>query len=618
MWVSSRQYRSLRVSEGTSDEVTFGQRPNTVPFPQRYSARPDELEAISLYEFYQWFDVKGDQYKRCGSCGAKPYIVDVWPRFVGDPADAENYEKFCRAKVFPHHPHRDFNNLLTVDIPDWTTFYQHCQQNCHPTHYNNPDPLPEAVEEELESDTESLEENEDDELFQDAWMAEAGHAPDACVGGDISQLGQRDIDQQHPWTQSDWTGEEITMATDWIETQKRLGGAPLNQLPGVDWQLLQGEQREVFLQVVAWYKATVQAEQGRNDYPEPLQINIDGTAGTGKSFLISAISTELQNLAFGENKPDPVMRVAPTGIAAFGINGMTVHSALSLPVKSSFNPLIPSALSKLQHQWKDIKLLIIDEKSMIGRTMAGKMNSRLQQICTDEVLGGIGVLLFGDFAQLPPVGDSPLYSSKIPLNPLPIAGRDVYLSFHQSITLQHIFRQQGDDPVSQHFRDLLLRQRTYSITQEDFNLLSTRFFQNLSDEEKHTFHDVIHLFPTQAAVEDHNHHHLESAHIPVLRCKARHSGGRHAKQATEDQADGLEAELLLAVGARVMLTRNIWTDRGIIFFSTIHCYAEFNNIGLVNGTRATIRQIVFAPGADYKIDLPRFIMLEVDGYTGLY
>jgi ATP-dependent DNA helicase PIF1 len=28
-------------------------------------------------------------------------------------------------------------------------------------------------------------------------------------------------------------------------------------------------------------------------------------------------------------------------------------------------------------------------------------------------------------------------------------------------------------------------------------------------------------------------------------------------------------------------------------------------------------QIVFAPGADYKTDLPRFIMLEVDGYTGM-
>ena len=180
-------------------------------------------------------------------------------------------------------------------------------------------------------------------------------------------------------------------------------------------------------------------------------------------------------------------------------------------------------------------------------------------------MGGIGVLLFGDFAQLPPVADSPLYSSKIPNKPLAIAGRDVYFSFNQSITLQHIFHQQGDDPISQHFRDLLLRQRTYSITQEDYNLLSTRFPQSLSDEEKDTFHDVIHLFPTRANVEDHNHHYLESAHIPVLRCKARHSGGRHAKQATEDQADSLEAELLLAIGARVMLTRNIWTDRGIYF-----------------------------------------------------
>jgi ATP-dependent exoDNAse (exonuclease V) alpha subunit len=291
------------------------------------------------------------------------------------------------------------------------------------------------------------------------------------------------------------------------------------------------------LQVIAWYKAILGSEQGRNVHPEPLRVNIDGTAGTGKSFLISAISTELQNLAFAENKPDPVMRVAPTEIAAFGINGMTVHSTLSLPVKSSFEALAPSALLKLQHQWKDIKLLIIDENSMMGRAMAGKMDSRLRQILTDEVMGGMGVLLFGDFAQLPPVGDSPLYTSKISSKPLQIAGRDVYFSFNHSITLQHIFRQQGNDPVSQQFRDLLLRQRTYSINQEDYNLLSTRFSHNLPDREKLTFHDTIHLFPTRAAVSDHNHHHLESAHVPVLRCKARHSGGRRAKLAPEDQAD---------------------------------------------------------------------------------
>ena len=495
MWVSSRQYRSLKVSEGTSDEV-FGRRSDAIPFLEHYIKRPPDLEHIALYDFYQWYEVDHNKYRRRGRLGGKPYVVDVWPRFVGNPANAENYEKFCRAKVFLHHPNRSFDGLLlTYGIQDWPAFYQYCQQNCNHT---NPDPLPEAPEEEIESDTESIEndDDDDDELFQAAWMAEAGRAPNAHVGEDFSWLGQRDIDEQHAWTQSDWTSEEITTAVDWIETQKRLGGAPTNQLPEVDWRLLQGEQKEVFLQVIAWYKATLGAEQGRNDHPNPLRINIDGTAGTGKSFLISAISTELQTLAFREDKPNPVMCVAPTGISAFGINGVTIHSALSLPTKSSFEALAPSTLSKFQHQWKGIKLLIIDEKSMVGRTTAGKMDSRLRQILAGEVMGGIGVLLFGDFAQLPPVGDTPLYSSKIPLKPFQIAGRDVYLSFDKSITLQHIFRQQGDDPVSQQFRDLLLRQRTYSITQGDYDLLSTRFFQHLSNEEKNTFNDVIHLFPT--------------------------------------------------------------------------------------------------------------------------
>jgi len=567
MWVSSRQYRSVKVSEGTSDEVVFNQRPGSTPFYERYVGRPDALDNISLYEFYQWYEVRSDEYKRRGARGAKPYVVDVWPRFSGSPADAATYEKFCRAKVFLHHPHRTFDEILHHSgIQDWTTFYQYCKDTCDPPHWDNPDPLPGTVEEEPESDTESIEMSDDeDELFQDAWMEEAGRAPNAPVGGDISRLGQRDIDEQHPWTQSDWTEEEIAVACDWMDSQKRLGGNPTNQPAGVDWRLLQGEQKEVFLQVIAWYKAILGAEQGRNDLPEPLRINIDGTAGTGKSFLISAISTELLNLASQENKPNPVIRLAPTGIAAFGISGMTIHSALSLPVKASFNPLITSALGKFQHQWKYIKLLIVDEKSMIGRTMAGMMDSRLRQILTDEVMGGVGVLLFGDFAQLPPVGDSPLYSSKAPQKPLQISGREAYLSFNQSITLQQIFRQQGDDPVSQQFRDLLLRQRTYSITQEDFDLLSTRFSTHVSAEEKGTFRDAIHLFPTRASVEGHNHHYLEATHAPVLRCKARHHGGRHAKQGTEDQADGLEAELLLAIGARVMLTRNVWTGQGTCF-----------------------------------------------------
>ena len=238
MWVSSRLYRSLKVSEGTSDEVAFVQCPNAISLYQRYVERPDEHEDLSLYEFYKWFDVKSNTYHRCGTCGAKPYVVDIWPHFVGNPAETEIYEKVCCAKVFLHHLHCSLDNLLLDSgIQNWSSFYQHCQQNCHPQHYNNPDPLPEAEEEEPDSDTETLDGSDDEELFQDAWMAEAGRAPNARVGGNINHLGQRDIDEQHPWTVSDWTEEEIAIASDRIETQKR-SGAPANQLPGVDWRFL--------------------------------------------------------------------------------------------------------------------------------------------------------------------------------------------------------------------------------------------------------------------------------------------------------------------------------------------------------------------------------------------
>jgi hypothetical protein len=174
----------------------------------------------------------------------------------------EAYEKFCCAKVFLHHPHCSFDDLLlSSDIQDWTTFYQHCKQTCNPPHQDNPDPLPETAEEELESDTESIEgSNDGEDLFQDAWMGEARCAPNAQVGGDIDCLGQHDIDEQHPWTQSDWTDKEIPIACDWMETRKRLGDVPVNQPPGADWRLLQGEQKEVFLQVIAWYKAKLRAE----------------------------------------------------------------------------------------------------------------------------------------------------------------------------------------------------------------------------------------------------------------------------------------------------------------------------------------------------------------------
>jgi ATP-dependent DNA helicase PIF1 len=89
-------------------------------------------------------------------------------------------------------------------------------------------------------------------------------------------------------------------------------------------------------------------------------------------------------------------------------------------------------------------------------------------------LGGLPALFFEDFAQLPLIGDTPLYSTKNSGQHLALIqeGRRVFDSCNKSITLSRIFHQ-GEDPDQVKFRDSLLRLQTYSTTQEDYELFST-------------------------------------------------------------------------------------------------------------------------------------------------
>ena len=64
----------------------------------------------------------------------------------------------------------------------------------------------------------------------------------------------------------------------------------------------------------------------------PLRIIVMGTAGTGKSYLINAIRRRLYEIVKEHNLHENNMVVAPTGVAAFNIEGSTIHSSLSVPI----------------------------------------------------------------------------------------------------------------------------------------------------------------------------------------------------------------------------------------------------------------------------------------------
>src|ERR1051325_1907711 len=156
----------------------------------------------------------------------------------------------------------------------------------------------------------------------------------------------------------------------------------------------------------------------------------------------------------------PVLVLAPTGVAAFNIRGATIHSALSIPISRNNFDLNGDNLKKLQKKLDGVEYLIIDEKSMVGRRMLALIDLRLRQAFPDHkdcVFGGRSVILVGDFGQLPPVLDEPMYSQISRHDPLSNDGITVYRQFQEVYKLNIIQRQSGDSDDQRNFRAILLR-----------------------------------------------------------------------------------------------------------------------------------------------------------------
>ena len=122
-------------------------------------------------------------------------------------------------------------------------------------------------------------------------------------------------------------------------------------------------------------------------------VFVTGNAGTGKSTLIRHLRGSLDK---------SMVVLAPTGVAALNVGGMTVHSFFHFPprIQDPKHIKAPADCSL----YAKVDLLIVDEVSMLRCDLIDAMDAFLRKARSDHsAFGGVQLLLVGDLFQLPPV-----------------------------------------------------------------------------------------------------------------------------------------------------------------------------------------------------------------------
>ena len=231
---------------------------------------------------------------------------------------------------------------------------------------------------------------------------------------------------------------------------------------------------------------------------------LTGSAGTGKSTFLRYIR---------DNIKKNFVTLAPTGIAAVNVDGVTIHSFFSLPRR----PLLPDdedikVFHKSSEKRKVIQkmdTLIIDEISMVRADVLDGIDTALRKNGGDPTLpfGGKQVIFIGDVFQLEPVvqrqtGEqdflekvygSPFFFSAYCLRLLAQMGTPMI-----SIEMKKIYRQKHEV-----FINLLEKVRKNLVVQQDIDQINKRYLslQQIKEVHQHQLDFTITLTTKNAIVD---------------------------------------------------------------------------------------------------------------------
>ena len=316
------------------------------------------------------------------------------------------------------------------------------------------------------------------------------------------------------------------------------------------------EQQEIFYYVREWC-----VKRLHNPDVEPLHLFITGGAGTGKSHLLKCLhyeSTKIfsrkKHLELDENIDEiHTLITAFTGAAAVNVGGVTIHSAFSIGTQfNSINGhLSCDKLNSYRCRLHSLKLLFVDEVSLIQSSLWGAMHSRLTQIVginsNTAIFGNVGVVTIGDFYQCSPVASSSIYSSLL------------WSDHFEYVELKINERQKTNLSFSQMLNRIRKLKKKEDMSKEDRDILE-KCHQRYLKKEYHR--EALHLFARSAQVDAHNEEMIEKICTNIRSFYEVDSYDKEIKP-NDSKQNKKNKPLRLAKNARVMITKNICVNDGL-------------------------------------------------------
>ena len=354
-----------------------------------------------------------------------------------------------------------------------------------------------------------------------------------------------------------------------------------NRMPENDYlQLiskLNKKQRKIFTHIV--HSITHSPE-------EQLCVFITGGAGVGKSVVIRTLYQALHRLRgsnFGQDPEDiRILLCAYTGLAAYNIQGFTLHNALCIEPnkKLKYKPLTDDKRNTLKTKYRYLSVLIVDEVSMVGNSMLNYLFLRLQEIKGNrEPFGGVHVILVGDLYQLRPVADGWIFANNS--EGYTSLAPNLWQAYFTFFELTEIMRQKDDAP----FAELLNRIREGKQTEGDMKTLQSRSVSSESVEYV-SLRNELHLFPCNSSVDAHNKdvYDRSTSQKAEINCSDTILG--------EDSKEVKEKILRQLKGKKTSDTGNL---SEILKVGVDLCYDTTHNIsvsdGICNGTPCKLKKI---------------------------